>query len=85
MKELQPQSAFLTSLETSWPATSGRPVTHCWGSPNDGLVSMESAQATCDKVHTLPLFEHSALVKPSGRSDDRYTIPMNEVTQYLSQ
>lgn len=81
--ELERGSSFLTNLAAAWVQLTPRPVTHCWASPNDWLVSIESAHAGCDRPHTLPALDHRELVKPTSVKEDRYTIPMYEVRGYL--
>ena len=38
------------------------------GSPNDDVVSLESAQAGCDEKHAYPSLDHRGLVKADGHA-----------------
>jgi len=81
--EFQAGSPYLQKLETDWGNLANRPHTFCEGSPNDDVVSLESAQYDCDEKHAYPSLDHRGLVKPSSTAEDRYRIPMNAVKKYL--
>jgi triacylglycerol esterase/lipase EstA (alpha/beta hydrolase family) len=81
--ELQTGSAFLQRLDADWQKLPKRPRTYCTGSPNDLVVSLESAQHGCDEKHFYPALGHIDMVKPTSIRDDRYRIPMYTVGQYF--
>lgn len=81
--ELQPGSPYLQKLQTDWSNLPNRPHTFCEGSPDDYVVSLESAQSGCDEKHAYPALDHRGLVKPTDVREDRYKIPMNTVKRYL--
>lgn len=81
--ELQAGSPYLAKLQEDWAGLPNRPHTFCEGSPNDDVVSLESAQAGCDEKHAYPSLDHRGLVKPTDVREDRYKIPMAAVKKYL--
>jgi hypothetical protein len=81
--EVQENSPFLISLRQRWKGLGDRPKTACWGSRNDAVVSLESAQADCDEASALPQLDHRGLVKPVSSQEDNYRIPMYRVREYL--
>ena len=81
--EVKVGSDFLRDLRNDWNALDPRTPTHCFTSPDDGLVSQDSALFQCDKFHYLPGFDHTAMVKPSDAQDDRYTAPTREIAAFL--
>jgi pimeloyl-ACP methyl ester carboxylesterase len=81
--ELQPGSPYLQKLQTDWNNLPDKPHTFCEGSPNDNVVSLASAQSGCDERHAYPALGHLELVKPADTTEDRYTIPMHTVKEYL--
>ena len=82
--ELQPGSAFLQRLDADWKKLAKRVRTYCTGSPNDLVVSLESAQYGCDEKHAYPALGHIDMVKPTSIREDRYKIPMYTVRQYFN-
>jgi pimeloyl-ACP methyl ester carboxylesterase len=82
--ELQAGSKFLTELDADWRRLPSKPRTYCTGSPNDFVVSLASAQDTCDEQHAYPALDHRDLVKPASIREDRYKIPMYTVRKYLN-
>jgi pimeloyl-ACP methyl ester carboxylesterase len=81
--ELQAGSPYLQNLQSGWDNLGERPHTFCEGSPRDNVVSLESAQDTCDEKHAYPSLDHRELVKPTDIREDRYKIPMYTVKKYL--
>jgi pimeloyl-ACP methyl ester carboxylesterase len=81
--EFQAGSPYLQKLDTDWQHLGEKPHTFCEGSPNDDVVSLESAQYGCDEKHAYPSLGHVQLVKPTDIGDDRYAIPMHTVKKYL--
>ena len=69
--DLQSGSAFLHRLDDDWKKLAKRPHSYCVGSPNDLVVSLESAQAGCDEQHAYPALGHIELVKPTSIREDR--------------
>lgn len=81
--EVQRGSPYLMGLQERWSQLKLRPHTFCEGSPDDDVVSIESAQYGCDEKHSYPALDHRELVKPTEITEDRYRIPMYTVKQYL--
>jgi pimeloyl-ACP methyl ester carboxylesterase len=81
--DLKPGSHFLTTLNNSWQTLPGRPHTYCEASPDDRLVSIDSALDGCDEKHFLPSYDHRGLAKPGNRNEDRFYVPMHTVWEYL--
>ena len=81
--EVARDSEFLRNLQADWNALQPRPVSECYSSPQDWLVSRESAIFQCGQFHYLPAADHRELVKPANRDDDRYVVPMGHVKRYF--
>lgn len=81
--EVKVGSDFLRDLRNDWNALDPRTPTHCFTSPDDGLVPQDSALFQCDKFHYLPGFDHTGMVKPNDAQDDRYTALTNQVAEFL--
>lgn len=81
--QVQPRSQFLQTLATHWDALSSRPRTYCFSSPQDMVVSRDSAHGQCDSRSLYPDVDHRGLAKPESADDDRYKIPMMYVKGFL--
>jgi hypothetical protein len=73
----------LKNLQADWDKLRPRPHTFCTGSPNDFVVSLDSAQDECDEKHAYPALDHRGLVKPADIKEDRYKIPMHTAVKYF--
>jgi pimeloyl-ACP methyl ester carboxylesterase len=84
--DMEPQSSFLQTLFTNWGRIDRqrRPETWCFTSPDDFVVSEDSAQAHCDGGTNYRQWGHIAMVKPSGASDDRYVLPVGQIRAFLT-
>lgn len=81
--EMAHGSSFLTTLQTEWQRVRTRPQTQCYTSPQDSVVSEDSAMFQCDGSLAYPQWGHRELVKPVDASDDRYKTPICFVIPFL--
>jgi pimeloyl-ACP methyl ester carboxylesterase len=72
-------SRFLAALRTHWGDFAARPPTVCLGSPQDLVVSAESAESDCVDRVTYPQWGHTEMVKPTDAADYRYVVPTRYV------
>jgi pimeloyl-ACP methyl ester carboxylesterase len=85
-EEVRPRSPTLIARHTFWQAWSlkdGRPPTRCFTSPQDDIVSQDSARFPCDDWTSYPQGSHTDLVKPESVRDTRFSLPMFEVERLL--
>ena len=78
-KDIAPNSQFLRDLRDHWNALAMRPATYCISSPDDAVVSEQSAIAQCDRFLYYPQWGHIELIKPEDRNDTRYLSPMSRL------
>ena len=84
---LAPQSKYLADLADRWsklPKTA-RPTTHFFTSPQDVVVSMDSAKFQCDDGTPYPQWGHVQLVKPEDADDSRYVLPTLILFEHLNR
>lgn len=81
--EMIKNSSFLITLQTDWQAVKNRPFTMCYTSPQDMVVSEESATSGCDDSLAYPQWGHRELVKPESQKDDRYLLPIGVISKRL--
>ena len=81
--EMTHGASFLRTLQTEWQRTNTRPQTQCYTSPQDNVVSEDSALFQCDGSLAYPQWGHRELVKPLDASDDRYRMPVCFVIAFL--
>jgi pimeloyl-ACP methyl ester carboxylesterase len=82
--EMSRGSSFLTTLQTQWQQIKTRPKTQCYTSPQDEVVSEDSATFQCDGFLSYPQWGHREMVKPESRTDDRYSTPVEFLSPLLS-
>ncbi|PNE12719.1 MAG: hypothetical protein CR217_01445 [Beijerinckiaceae bacterium] len=75
-KDMAPDSKFINTLADRWTDVDPKPVTYCFTSPTDGVVTSLSAKRQCDCTHDYPQWNHIDLVKPVLRTDERYYMPI---------
>lgn len=78
-RDLVPDSGFLVGLRQHWNELRPRPYTYCITSPRDRTVKQESATSQCDESFKYPQWNHREMVKPSQRSDPRYSTPVRAI------
>lgn len=78
-RDVSRDSGFLVGLRQHWNQLDNRPETFCVTSPHDIVVDPRSATAQCDRESRYPQWSHSDLVKPNGRQDTRYYIPVDKI------
>lgn len=83
--EMVKSSSFLVTLQTEWQAMKTRPFTMCYTSPQDMVVSEDSATSGCDNFMAYPQWNHRELVKPESPKDDRYLLPIGVISKRLLQ
>jgi len=83
-KEMLNDSSTLNSLTTQWSAFADRPTTYCFTSPDDSVVSLQSAMFGCDRSMTYPLWSHTEMVKPPKSDDPRYVEPIGIVQKFIA-
>ena len=74
--DMAPRSEFLKALANNWTDVRQRPATYCFTSPQDEIVSSESAKYQCDCTHDYPQWGHIDMVKPTLATDERYRMPI---------
>jgi pimeloyl-ACP methyl ester carboxylesterase len=74
--DMAPGSAFLKALANNWTNVRLKPATYCFTSPQDEIVSSDSAKNQCDCTHDYPLWGHVDMVKPVLATDERYRMPI---------
>jgi hypothetical protein len=75
-EDMAPNSDFVKTLEDNWTDTYPKPQTYCFTSPMDGIVSSLSAKSQCECTHDYPEWNHTEMVKPEVRTDERYQMPV---------
>ncbi|NWA45903.1 alpha/beta hydrolase [Pseudomonas reactans] len=78
-EDISPESYFLKSLRDDWNMLQPRPTTLCLTSPQDFVVTGDSAIAYCDKFLLYPQWGHIDMIKPTSIQDERYASPMSKV------
>jgi pimeloyl-ACP methyl ester carboxylesterase len=82
--EMQHDSEYLRDLRTHWNNLGDQhPKTHCFTSPEDLIVSQESAWFQCDDLRPYTQWGHIAMVKPANAEDDRYRLPIGIVSAFF--
>ena len=76
-------SGTLKGLHVRWNQLADRPKTLCYSSPQDSVVSQASAFYQCDYQFSFAVWNHTELVKPESREDDRYRLPTQEIARRL--
>jgi triacylglycerol esterase/lipase EstA (alpha/beta hydrolase family) len=79
LRDLIPESDFLTALANDWNDLKRRPLTMCFTSPEDRVVSEASATYQCERFKKYSYGGHTDMAKPRTRNDDWYVFPMSEV------
>ena len=74
--DMNPRSEFLKTLANGWTDVRQKPVTYCFTSPQDEIVSPESAKYQCDCTYDYPQWGHIDMVKPLLATDERYRMPI---------
>jgi pimeloyl-ACP methyl ester carboxylesterase len=74
--DMAPGSVFLKALAIHWTNVARRPATYCFTSPQDDVVSSDSAKYQCDCAHDYPQWGHVDMVKPILATDERYRMPI---------
>jgi pimeloyl-ACP methyl ester carboxylesterase len=74
--DMAPGSVFLKSLAIHWTNVPRKPATYCFTSPQDDVVSSDSAKYQCDCAHDYPQWGHVDMVKPILATDERYRMPI---------
>jgi predicted alpha/beta hydrolase family esterase len=83
-EELMRNSTVLNLLTSQWFSfKQNRPQTFCFTSPQDIIVSEQSAWAFCDDETEYPMWGHTEMVKPVDASDSRYVSPMKLIHQFM--
>jgi pimeloyl-ACP methyl ester carboxylesterase len=83
-EELMRDSIVLNDLTSQWFSfKKDRPQTFCFTSPQDIVVSEQSALAFCDDGTDYPMWGHTEMVKPVDDSDARYVSPMRLVYRFM--
>lgn len=83
--DLRPKSAMLANLRDNWNSLRDRPPTYCLTSPQDAVVSEDSAIFQCDEFLRYPQWGHSEMVKPMDLDDPRYQVPIFRVLRVESE
>lgn len=76
-------STDLNILTSQWFSYKNRPHTFCFTSPQDVVVSEQSALAFCDDEMEYPTWGHTEMVKPQDASDPRYASPIRLIHQFM--
>ena len=77
-------SVVLNALASQWLSfKKNRPKTFCFTSPQDIVVSEQSALAFCDDGTEYPRWGHTEMVKPVDALDSRYASPMRLIHQFM--
>lgn len=74
--DMAPGSESLKTLANNWTDVRVKPATYCFSSPQDEIVSSESAESQCDCTHDYPQWGHVEMVKPMLATDERYRMPV---------
>jgi pimeloyl-ACP methyl ester carboxylesterase len=83
-EEMMGDSTVLNALTSQWfSLKKNRPTTFCFTSPQDAVVSEQSALAFCDDGTEYPMWGHTEMAKPPGASDARYVSPMTVIYDFL--
>lgn len=83
-EEMIGDSIVLNALTLQWfSLKKNRPKTFCFTSPQDRVVSVQSALAFCDEGTEYPMWGHTEMVKPPSASDVRYVSPMTVIHEFL--
>ncbi len=82
--DVTPRSKYLLDLRDHWNKIhKRRPRTYCLSSPQDSVVSTDSAIAYCDYYDQYVEWGHQEMVKPTSRKDERYWWPIDEIKDNL--
>ena len=76
-------STDLNILTSQWFSYKNRPHTFCFTSPQDVVVSEQSALAFCDDGTEYPMWGHTEMVKPQDASNPRYAFPIRLIHQFM--
>lgn len=77
--DLKPGSPMLGVLQDDWNSLRDRPKTYCLTSPQDSVVTQDSAIFQCDEFLRYPQWGHTDMVKPANLADERYRVPIARV------
>jgi hypothetical protein len=83
-EDMAPHSEFIDTLEDRWTDLRPKPVTYCFTSPTDGVVSTSSAKKQCDCTHDYPQWNHIDMVKPEMMTDERYYMPIRALKNAIA-
>jgi pimeloyl-ACP methyl ester carboxylesterase len=83
--DLTPQSGFLQQLANEWSFAQGKPYTACFTSPQDAIVTQDSARSQCGCPFVYPQWGHVEMVKPLTVDDDRYRAPIRAMKSVMGR
>jgi hypothetical protein len=81
VSDMEPNS--LSDAAGQWSFIRPGPVTHCFTSPQDKIVSQWSARGQCECSFEYLQWGHTDMVKPTDMTDARYRNPIRALTGVL--